>query len=304
MKVYITGKKENFNIDQISKLENICEIVYLSIDESTNINNYDKESEKILAIDPDYFDWNLSNEFIDQISNIKAICVNSTSYSWLDVDYIKSKGIVVTNIPKYASTSVSEYAVFLMLALARKYPLQFKNNFKCEYNDEMIMNCLENKTAGIIGLGSIGEKIASICNGFGMKVKYWDRTEKDNDYTYTSLEDLFETSDFIFPALISNEKTRQIITDDLINSMNKKSSIVSIVHGDLFNQKRVLEKVKNNEIYGYAFEDNDSTISDYEGNVFVTPAYAWYSKEALDNLKCIWLKNIINFINNDEIDLV
>lgn len=304
MKIYITGDKEKFEPNQLKELNCLGDLKFLSMDDVKDLTIFDNAEEKILALDPDYFDWSLSNDFIDNIKNIKAICLNSTSYSWIDVNHCLEKGILVTNVPKYSSKSVAEYATFMMLAVAKKLPLQYKSKFACNYNDQMIMRTLEGKTAGIIGLGSIGHEIAKICDALGMNVKYWNRCSKDNDYEYVSLEKLFQESDFIFPALISNEDTRNIIKDDLIFSMKQDASFISVVHNDLYNHELLLERVKDNKLYGYAFEENNTDMFNYEGNIFVTSAYAWYSQEALDNLRRIWLKNIINVLKNDEIDIV
>ena len=124
----------------------------------------------------------------------------------------------------------------------------------------MIMRTLEGKTAGIIGLGSIGNEIAKNCEALGMKVKYWNRKQKVNDYEFVDLETLFQKCDFIFPSLISNEDTRSIITDNLIKLMKSDASFISIVHNDLYNHELLLEQTKNNKLYGYAFEENNSNM--------------------------------------------
>ncbi|HOO68232.1 MAG TPA: NAD(P)-dependent oxidoreductase, partial [Bacilli bacterium] len=272
-----------------------------------NIENapyFNDKNDKVLGLNPDYYDWNFKNEYIDKISNIKAICLGTTSYSWVDIDYCKNKNIPVTNVPKYSTEAVSEYALFMMLSLARKLPLQIKNGFKLEYDKSMLMTNIENKTVGIIGLGAIGSNIARLCTNLGMKVIYWSKTSRNENYKNVSLEELFNESDFIVPTFLVNDDTKRIITDSLINRMKKSVSIINILNEEILNSKLVIEKVKNNEIYGYAFEDNKANINDYVGNILVLPAYAWYTKEALDNLQQIWVDSIISACNNNIINQV
>ena len=88
----------------------------------------------------------------------------NNSFDWIDLDYCRENNIAVTNIPKYSTNSVAEYAVFYMMSLAKKLPLQMKNNFKEEYVDSMKNTEIFGKTVGIIGLGTIGSSIAEICN--------------------------------------------------------------------------------------------------------------------------------------------
>lgn len=303
MNIYITSRKDNIKKEQRDILESLGNVIYLEkifeLDSAPYLND---EEEKVLALDPDFYDWNLQNAHIDKVKNLKGICLQTTSYSWIDVDYCKSKGIVVTNIPKYSTTAVSEYAIFLMMSLARKLPLQIKNNFKCEYNSEMLMESLEDKTIGIIGLGSIGNAIAEKCKGIGMNVMYWSRNSKNDNFSYVEIEELFKEVDYIFPTLLSNDETKKIITDELINSMKETSSFISIVHGDLYNHNLILEKVKKGEISGYAFEENEKDMRDYVGNVMVTSCYAWYTKEALENLVEIWIDSIKGITNGNVVN--
>ena len=125
-----------------------------------------------------------------------------------------------------------------------------------------------------------------------MNVSYWSRKSRDNRFNYEGLEELFKTSDFIFPTFLINDETKKIITDDLINSMKNSSSIISIVGTDCFNKDLVLNKVKNNELYGFAFESGTENMNNFEGNVMITGPYAWYTKEALENCIEIWVKSV------------
>lgn len=64
------------------------------------------------------------------------------------------------------------------------------------------------------------------------------------------------------------------------------------VETDIFNTDLIFDKIKNNELYGYAFEKSNSNLNNYEGNVMVTSPYAWYTKEALENCIEIWVQSI------------
>ena len=293
MKLYITIKKTSLLDKQVEMLESLGDVIYMeelfTLDDALYLSDDD---EKILAIDPDFYNWNLTNEHIDKIKNLKGICLDTTSFSWVDLDYCAKKGIPVTNVPKYSTDAVAEYAVFMMMALAKKLPLQLKNDFKCDYSNQYMMSNIACKKVGVIGLGNIGTAIAEMCNNMGMKVSYWSARSRNDKFKYMELDKLFRESDFIFPVFLSNDETRKIITDELINSMKDSASFVSIVHDDLYNHNLILDKVSSGELYGYAFEENDSDIKSFKGNVFVTSQYAWYTKEAMDNLTVIWLDSI------------
>lgn len=125
-----------------------------------------------------------------------------------------------------------------------------------------------------------------------MNVIYWSRKSRNDSFEYKELEEVFSTSDYIFPTLIVNDETKKIITDELINKMKPEAGIVNLAFPEILNHKLVLEKVKNGKLNGYAFENAKDNINNYEGNIMVTSEYAWYTKEALENSMEIWTKSI------------
>ena len=290
MEVYIISKKDDFSNEQVERLEKIGAVTF--IDEvGTDLTKapfMDSNEPKIIALNPDYTGWKFPDEVIERIPNLKGIVLQTTGYSYIDVEFCKQKGIIVTNIPKYSTDAVSEYAMFLMFAVARKLPLQIKNNWKESFTKGMMQRQVVGKKVGILGLGTIGTKLAELLKGIGMQVSYWSKNTRNENYEYEELEDLFATCDFIFPTFAVNGQTKLIITDALINSMKKTASIISIVGTEVFNLNLLLNKVKANEIYGLAFESPNDDIANYEGNVMITSPYAWYTKESFKNLIEKW----------------
>lgn len=250
-------------------------------------------------VDPKWYKRNLRKEHISKIKNLKAICINTTAFDWIDWQYCKDNGIIVTHTPKYSTDSVAEYAIFLMMCLAKKLPIQIKTNYKMEYTHEMLNAEIRNKTVGIIGLGTIGTRIAELCDNLGMKVIYWSKSPKENKYEKVEINDIFEKADFIIPTFAINEETRKIITDDRIKMMKGNSLINIIINPtEIYNHKLVLERAENNEI-NYAFEIYDNkTLNDYKGNIMATAPYAFYTKESIDRLVDLWCNNTISVLEN------
>ncbi len=300
MKIYITYTKDSFTDAQLNSLNEVGEVIILEeffkLDDAPYLND---ESAKILVADPDWYNWDINKEHLSKIKNLKAVCLSTTAYDWIDLDYCKENNILVTNIPKYSTDSVAEYAVFLMMSLAKKFPIQVKTNYKTDYSLPMLTTEIRNKTVGIVGLGHIGSRIANICTGLGMNVIYWNRKEKEVDYKYVDLETLFTESDFIIPAFVTNEETKTIITDELINKMNN-NALINIVNNpnEIYNHNLMLQRAEEG-IISYAFEKyDDKNMNDFKGNVMVTAPYAFYTKEAIDRLIAIWCENVISIANN------
>ena len=122
--------------------------------------------------------------------------------------------------------------------------------------------------------------------------------EKDNKYKRVEIEEIFKTADFIFPAFSTNNETKKLITDDLINMMNKQY-FINVVNNsrEIFNHDLMLEKAKE-KIVSYAFEIYDGkTMAEYEGNVLASAPYAFYTKESIERLMALWVGNTIGTIN-------
>lgn len=252
--------------------------------------------DKILALDPDSFDWDLDAESTKNLRGVKAIMTSSTSFDWLKPQVLKKAGITACNVPGFSLDAVAEYAVAMAIEVSRRLPMVIKNGWKANFDISQPV-LLKGKVAGIIGLGRIGKRMAEICQGIGMKVIYWSRNSKDNRFKKVKLDELFKTADVIMPALVENVETKKLITKKLFDSMKNSAVLVGINRAKaIWDEDYILAKVKKGEIAGYAMEgDNAKDPSAYEGNVWALPPIAWYTQESLDNLMKIWVDNMIAF---------
>ena len=123
---------------------------------------YEEDEEKILAIDPDFCDWKINNIDIENIPNLKAICLETTSFNWIDIDFAKSKGIPVTNIKGFSTDAVAEWAFMMAINLSKKIPLIIRSGWKQDYEKFQGIE-LKGKKVAVIGLGNIGKRIAELC---------------------------------------------------------------------------------------------------------------------------------------------
>lgn len=301
MNIYITYERSFFTEKQIENLSKYAKLIFLESYFDLDSAEYLKDDEeKILMADPEWYHWNLRKDHISKIKNLKAICINTTAFDWIDGEYCNNNGIIVTHTPKYSTDSVAEYAIFLMMCLAKKLPIQIKTNYKMEYNHEMLNTEIRGKTVGIIGLGTIGTRIAELCSNLGMKVIYWSKNKKENSYQRVEVDEIFKKADYIIPTFATNDETRKLITDGRIEMMNENNLINIIINPvEIYNHSLLLEKAEENEV-GYAFEIyDDKTLNDFKGNVMATAPYSFYTKESIDRLVELWCNNTIGILNNN-----
>lgn len=255
------------------------------------------DEERIVAIDPDFCDWNVPNEVVDKIPNLKAICLQTTSFSWIDIDHLKEKGIPVMNLRGFSTTAVAEWAIMMALIVAKRVPLVIKAGWEQDYTQHQGVE-LKGKTAGVVGLGSIGKAIAEKCQGLGMEVIYWSKNTRDDRFKYAELNELMAMADFIFPATAKNNETKGLITDEMLRSMKPTSIFVSDVH-EVYNHDLLLELVKEKKIFGYAFEKANPDFNSFEGNVFAGPELAWCTDGSMKRNGEQWVESIVNAVNGN-----
>lgn len=295
------AKIGDFTDSQKEALKRSCKNLFFITENSFDKVIKDKE-DKIIAFDPDIVDWKLDNNIIDKISNLKAICLETTGFEWIDTNYCKNKGIIVTNVPKYATTAVAEQAVFMAFALTRKYPF-FAKEGKMNYDKQFVAGDMLGKTAGIIGLGSIGTRIAEMCRGLGMNIMYSSREKSEIEGKLSSIDEILTKADYIFFCLAKNEETKKLVTNDKLVKVNKNANVITIANG-LIDNKFFIDKVAKGEINGFAFENQDCDLTKYKGNVFVTPFCAYYTEKALINMFKIWVDTIISATKSKPINKV
>ena len=152
MNLFIYCQKDSLTSVQVSMLKARFENVKI-INQSDFGPLFKDEGPKVLALDPDIVGWKFPNDIIDQIPNLKAICLQTTGYEWVDCDYCSKKGIVVTNVPHYATNSVAEKCVMMALALAKKLPL-FEREGKMTISFDALLTTAINAidTSSAIGL--------------------------------------------------------------------------------------------------------------------------------------------------------
>ena len=304
MNIYIFCQYQNyFSKDQINRLKKTANLIFVKKVQPISknkelINDY---NEKIIAIDPNSCFWKISNHEIDRISNIKAIVLNTTAYDFFDINYCRQKNIIVTNNRNFASEAVAEWLLMMSLMIARKIPVVYQGGWKIDYQRHLGME-LYGKTAGIIGLGNIGKRLAAICQALGMKVIYWSPNSRDRKYRRVGLPKLIKTADFIYTCLIKNLETTKLINNSLFLSMKKNACLIgAFPQCLLLNNQTVFKQVNTGKIFGTGFEyekDAEQFYNKVRGNILITPALAWYTREtALRNAEK-WINNIINATKN------
>ena len=300
MKIFILSpnKKAVFTPELINQLEKSGELIFETKPKSfEEISQLFESGQKIIAADPDFFDWKFPVDILDKVPDLKAVCLETTSFSWIDIAYAKEKNIAVTNLRGFSTEAVAEYAFMMTLGAARKLSLVIKDNFKQDFLKDQGIE-LKGRTMGVIGLGRIGARFGEICEGFGMNVIYWSKNSRNEKWKFVELKELMTAADVIFPALARNNETADLLSDSLLRSMKRSAIFVGVAHGS-YNHEVLLEMAKQGQIYGYAFEEENGNPLGLEGNVFALPSIAWATDGSMKANGEMWTASIIAAAKGD-----
>ena len=176
-------------------------------------------------------------ELIDAGSNLKIITANGVGFDHIDIEYAKSKGIVVSNCPTGVRVPTAEMTIALILATVRRlymYDKIVRDGNWVDVSEEKYMGMsLQGKTLGVFGFGRIGSEVAKFAQALGMKVIYNNPTPLDAeleaklDVKFADFDTMVQEADVITlhaPALPS---TTGVFNADVFKKMKKTAYIVN-----------------------------------------------------------------------------
>jgi phosphoglycerate dehydrogenase-like enzyme len=312
MQIYFIGIKETLGkVPHL--LKDLGSVIHL--EKGSDINSYteliEDKSDKILVVAPNLLGWSIPNEYLKQVKNLKGIVTRSSWGHYLDIEFCNANGITVVNAPGANAQAVAEYAIWQMQSLIKQLPLQMKNDFSLMPELANLTEEVAGKTVGIVGMGRIGERIAEMCVGLGMKVQYWNRSKKDLPYKQTELADLLSTSDVIFKAYETSKETNDILNSANLKLIKPSSYFVSVFGGLGWGGEDdwiLLDRTENQELAGFSVESEHKkgakVKSEYKGNVFIPAGLAWYTKETQVRYDEIVADGVKGIIGGNPINVV
>jgi len=301
MKITVFNPKSEFSPENQRRLSALGTVVYTEKREELSTEELEEKARGavILAIDPDNLGgFEKAQERVTKLAemlpNLKGVALSTTAYGWIDTKYFKDRGIPVANVPGYSRESVAEHTAALLLCLAKKILISDRRTQKGQYRLELGFE-LKGKTLGIIGLGSIGSRVAEIAKCFGMRVIAYNPSPRSLSYVeMKTLDEVFTESDAITLHTRDSEDVRGLINNQAIGKMKDGVIIVNTVDRSLVNEHDMAEALKSGKVSGYAYEAEDlehTPLASIENAVGIK-GFGWYTKEALENLFNIWVDNI------------
>lgn len=256
----------------------------------------------------------INEQTIGTAKNLKLVCVTATGTNNLDKEYLKKRGIAWRNVAGYSTESVTQHTFALLFYLLEK--IRYYDDYVKDekyINDTVFTHFAEHfnevngKTWGIIGLGTIGRRVADIAKAFGARVIYYSASGSpaQEGYEQVDFETLLTTSDIVSVHAPLNEYTKDLMDREAFAKMKKTAIFLNLGRGPIVVEQDLYEALETGEIAAAGLdvlceepmsETNPLAKIKDSKKLIITPHIAWASIEARNRLMQIIVEQIREFL--------
>ena len=196
---------------------------------------------------------------ITRFKNLKFIQLTSAGLDRVPLDYIKEKGVKLFNAKGVYSVPMAEWVVLKILEIYKKSRQFYKNQNEHKWEKHRDLLELTDKTAVIIGFGSVGYEVAKRLKAFDVKVIGVGRRNIESDfldeyYLIDDIDEVLKKSDIVVLTLPLTEETKYLIDRDKIKNMKDNSVLVNVSRGGVIDEADLIEAVKSRKFLGVALD--------------------------------------------------
>ncbi|NXM67686.1 GRHPR reductase, partial [Serilophus lunatus] len=221
-------------------------------------------SKKIQAI---YLWWHkpvIDRELLQSLPNLKVIANSGVGMDHLDLKLIASFGVKMANAPRAVSSSTADAGMALLLASARRlvevYHIAISSSM--DYCEADILGVeVAGATLGIIGMGSIGYKIALRAKAFKMNILYHNRTQRKAQEEQAvgavyceKIDSLLQQADFVMVVVSLTPQTRNLIGKRELELMKPTATLINISRGAVVDQEALVRALQTGVIRAAALD--------------------------------------------------
>lgn len=310
MKIYIASKlfEEDYELLSDNNIDYDSWVSNRSIDKESLILNLKDKDILIGGVDV-----KVDQEVLDK-SSLKMIANVGDGVSNIDVEYAKSKGIIITNAPTRDSiASTAEMSLTAILAISRNIVQNDKLMRNHQFQGWSVTGTLGGnqfygKKLLIVGLGRIGKVLVEMVANFQLEIYYadpirYEEFEKKYNLNYVSLEEGLKIADYISLNCDLNKDNNLMIQLPQLQLMKDSAYLINCARGPLVKEEDLVYALKNNIIKGaaldvYEFEPKISNELASLDNVVLTPHIGNATDEARREMANDAVEEALSFIND------
>lgn len=290
-------------IDEIRKIIPDWEIAF-AVDDNGAISL--KDAEILLG-----WDKRAAEQCLYDGTPLKWVQTWSAGVNDMPFEAFKKYGIILTNASGVHSVPISETLIGMMLAFARKINTYIPNQMNKKWDRSYNADELFDKTAGILGVGSIGLEVARLAKALGMRTLGFRYSGKPADhvdeiYGPANWEELLRESDYVINVLPLTKDTFHIMNEERFKIMKPTAYYLNAGRGSTHDEKALIKALKEKWIAGAGldvFEQEplplQSPLWDMD-NVIITPHMAGDNRRYIERFMNIFMPNLRAYISGSD----
>ncbi len=260
----------------------------------------------------------MTAEVMEKAENLKYIGLFATGFNNIDLEYAHSHNITVCNVPSYSTEAVAQHTFALILELLCRVSDYNKTVKEGDWVKSRTFSYfpiplyeLHGKTIGLIGLGSIGSRVADIALAFGMKVLVFKRSKiSDERIEQVSFDELLSRSDIVSLHCPLNNESKNLMNKNAFDKMKNGAVFINTARGGIVDEFALKDALISGKLLGAGLDvlgkepmDKDCPLLNIE-NCIITPHIAWAGLETRKRLMGVVTSNIEEFINGKPVNTV
>lgn len=254
---------------------------------------------------------------MEALASLKYIGVTATGYNIIDIEAARELGIAVTNIPSYSTDAVAQHVFAFILEVSNAVALHDKSvkegqwersDTFCYWKTPLFE--LAGKRLGIVGLGNIGRRVASIAKAFAMDVVSYSPHSRMEGVQAVDLDILLSTSDIITFHCPLNAQTRGIVCDESLSRVKPGAILINASRGPLVEEDAVIRALESARLSRYCADVLDvepprggSRLAMHPASI-ITPHIAWAPLETRRRLLSLVEDNLEAFLKGEKLNRV
>lgn len=253
-----------------------------------------------------------TGEVLDTYPSIRVLSNFGVGYDNIDVDAATARNVAVCNTPGVLTAATAEIAWSLIMAAARRLPEAIgfvKAGQWSSWGPTMMLGQpIVGQTIGIVGYGRIGQEVANMARGFGMRVLAWDRsphTKPQESVDFVSLDNLLAQSDFVSVHVPLTPETTNLINSGALGKMMPNAILVNTSRGPVVDQDALVAALKNGTIWAAGLDVTTPEPLPMEHplhqleNCVILPHIGSATITARDAMSSLAARNLIAVLNGE-----
>jgi phosphoglycerate dehydrogenase-like enzyme len=235
-------------------------------------------------------DPSMDDSFYRQAPKLKLLQLVSAGYDRCDIEAARRAGVPICNNGGANSVAVAEHAILLMLAVSRRLMWQHSMTASGRWRGNNIADMklfeLHGRTLGIVGLGSIGKKVARLAKAFGMSIVYYDVARLTEDQAdalgvrFRLLDEVLREADIVSLHVPLTPATKHMIGAPQLALMKASGYLINTCRGPVVDEAALHAALSEGRIAGAGLDvfDREPPPADNPlfalDNVILTPHMA------------------------------